>query len=173
MSNVITGRNTVDNSEPIVVFLIGARVNRWWLLPIVLPILSAMPRMLGELAKDRDSGFLGVQSFGFASAQYWRSVDHLLAYASHRERTHQPTVVRYFKKLFRGAAAGIWHEIYYSAPGAYEGYYINMPTYGLGRTRPLQPAQGPLATTRGRLWGLFPRQTAGSQNPEQILQGPS
>ena len=42
-----------------VVFIIGARLNRWWKLPKYLWFLSTMPKMLAEVAANPKSGFLG------------------------------------------------------------------------------------------------------------------
>jgi len=72
MSQIQPGRLTVKNEQDLVVFLIGARINRWWLLPLSLPILSKMNSMLRELEQDPESGLLAVQPVGFGTTiQYW------------------------------------------------------------------------------------------------------
>lgn len=152
MANLIAGRHTVHRHEGIVVFLIGARVNKWWLLPFALPVLLRMPAMLKELLRDPDSGLLGVQPLGFGGmVQYWRSADDLVRYANDGSRTHRPTVRRFFQKIFKSRAAGLWHELYVVPPGHYEAIYVNMPRFGLGRVGPLVEARGELATTKQRL----------------------
>ena len=56
-----------------VVFIIGARFNRWWKLPNYLWFLSTMPKMLAEVAAHPDSGFLGWERLGLVvNVQYWR-----------------------------------------------------------------------------------------------------
>lgn len=142
---------TTDNREGLVVFILGARINRWWLLPIALPILSRVGKMLKELRDDPDSGLLGLQPMGSATIQYWKSLDHLLAYTDNNERAHRPTTRRFYQRLFKNRAVGIWHELYVLPPGHYEGLYANMPTFGLGTCRELLPAQGALGTARRRL----------------------
>ena len=145
-------RVTTNNDDGLVVFLIGARINRFWLLPIALPILSRMQVMLKELANDSESGLLGVQSLGFGGmVQYWKSVDHLINYADARDRTHKPTATRYYQRLFKNRAIGLWHELFIVRGGHYEGLYANMPKFGLGQFRALVPATGKYATARGRL----------------------
>ncbi|HXS19544.1 MAG TPA: DUF4188 domain-containing protein, partial [Polyangiaceae bacterium] len=67
MSQIQPGRLTVKNEQDLVVFLIGARINRWWLLPLSLPILSKMNSMLRELEQDPESGLLAVQPVGFGT----------------------------------------------------------------------------------------------------------
>ena len=42
-------RATHASEEPVVVFLIGMRVNRWWKVRQWLRTALAMPRMLSEL----------------------------------------------------------------------------------------------------------------------------
>jgi hypothetical protein len=134
------------------VFLIGARVNRWWLLPISLPILSKMNKMLRELAQDPESGLLAVQTVGLgATIQYWKSYDHLDRYAHDAQKVHRPTWTAYFARLFKNYAAGIWHETYLVRAGDYEAIYTNMPRRGLGLFKPLVPAQGDLKTSAARL----------------------
>lgn len=152
MTKIVPGRQTVHNDRDIVVFIIGARVNKWWLLPISLPILSRMRKMLAELTRDPESGFLGAQQLGFGGmVQYWRSVDDLLRYASDPKREHKPTAKRTYQKIFDNQAVGIWHETYAVPAGHYECTYGNMPRLGLGKIKPLVEAKGKLATAKGRL----------------------
>lgn len=152
MTHLVPGRQTVTRDDGIVVFLIGARVNKWWLLPFALPVLLAMPKMLKELLRDPDSGLLGVQPLGLGGmVQYWRSADDLVRYANDRSRTHRPTARRFFQKIFKSRALGVWHELYVVPRGHYETLYINMPRFGLGQLGPLVEARGELATTRHRL----------------------
>ena len=67
-----------------VVFLIGLRINKpllvhkWW------PVASAMPRMLKELYRQPDLGFLHAETWFSRTiilVQYWRSMEHLMLYA--------------------------------------------------------------------------------------------
>lgn len=148
----VPGRQTIENDRDIVVFLIGASINKWWLLPISMPIFISMPRMLRELASDPDSGFLGVQNFGLGGmAQYWRSLDDLNRYAHDKQKTHRPAWLRYMQKILGNGAAGVWHETYVVRAGDYEAIYTNTPRIGQGRFRPLVPATGERATALRRL----------------------
>ncbi len=151
MTHIVPGRKRTDNQQRLVVFLIGARINKWWLLPLALPILARMRTMQRELLADPDSGLLGITSLGFADVQYWRSVEDLERYAGARDRAHQPTAARYYRRLFPNGAVGVWHETYILEPGSYENLYINMPRHGVGRCLELRDAQGPTARLRGRL----------------------
>lgn len=145
-------RLTTDNSEDLVVFILGARINKFWLLPIAMPILNRVQHMLKELQKDPESGLLAVQPLGFgATVLYWKSLDHVLAYADADDREHKPTARRYFQRIFKNRAVGVWHELFVVPAGHYEGLYTNMPTFGLGQCRPLVPPKGEYATARRRL----------------------
>ena len=152
MTVIERGRLTVDNTDHIVVFLIGARVNRWWLLPLSLPILSKMNQMLRELLADPDSGLLGIQPLGLSgTVQYWKSYEHLQRYAHDSQKTHRPTWLKFMKRLFVNWSVGVWHETYLVAAGQYESVYTNMPKFGLGQFKPLTPAAGAMKSSAQRL----------------------
>jgi hypothetical protein len=151
MSSIQVGRKTVPNSRDIVVFLIGARINKWWLLPLALPILIKMGAMQRELLRDPESGLLGIQNLGRASLMYFRSTEELFRYAGDKTKEHQPASKRYFQKIFRNEAIGIWHETYFVPAGNYECIYTNMPLFGLGKTAPLVDATHDLATAEARM----------------------
>jgi len=88
MTDVIEARMTHDYDGDLVLFLIGMRINRWWRLDLWLPVFLAMPAMLAELSKDKDSGLLGYRlTFGAGGpllVQYWCSHEKLYRYASDR-----------------------------------------------------------------------------------------
>ena len=78
---------------PFVVFLIGMRFNRLWKVHKWGPALLAMPRMIAELERRPELGFLGGEMwFGrtVLMVQYWRSFEHLEAYAKARDNAHLP-----------------------------------------------------------------------------------
>jgi hypothetical protein len=113
MAGVIPSRMTTEVDGDFVVFLIGMRINKPWKVHRWLPVLLAMPRMLRELAKQPDSGFLGHIFGAKVIVQYWRSFDHLEAYARSRDHRHWPAWVDFNKRVghTRGDV-GIWHETY-------------------------------------------------------------
>ncbi|MEZ4449105.1 MAG: DUF4188 domain-containing protein [Nannocystaceae bacterium] len=147
-------RLTVSRDEGFVVFLIGARVNKWWLVPVALAVGAAMGRMMRELAKRPESGLLSYENYAGRTTlmvQYWRSVEDLQRYAHDRERQHLPAWRRWIQKWGLGGAVGIWHETYVVEPGAYECVYHHMPPFGLGKVGPLVPAEGALKSMSSRL----------------------
>ena len=134
-----------------VVFLIGMRINRPWKIHKWLPVFLAMPRMLRHLKRHPEVGLLGYQAFPGVIVQYWRSFDHLEAYA--RDDHHHTSAWRSFAQHIGSSNGdvGIWHETYRVAPGQYEAVYGNMPTFGLGAAGRIIPATGHHASARSRL----------------------
>ena len=95
------------------VFLIGMRINRPLKIHKWLPIAMAMPRMLRELESQKELGLLGSDLwFGRTtiSLQYWRSVDHLMNYASNQNREHLPAWKAFTRAVGGSGDVGIWHE---------------------------------------------------------------
>jgi hypothetical protein len=136
MPAILDRRVTAEIDGDFVVFLIGMRINKIWLPHRWLPVVMAMPRMLKELeAAPVETGCLGVTSLGMLSlVQYWRSFDHLEAYARARDKTHWPAWVD-FNRRFKSARGdvGIWHETYLVRAGAFETVYSGMPLMGLAK----------------------------------------
>lgn len=146
-------RLTVRRDEGFVVFLIGARINKWWLLPVIWAVAGAMRRMLREFEADPSAGLLSYESYGGRTTlmvQYWRSLDDLHRYARDRQRQHAPAWRQWIARWGRGVM-GVWHETYVVQPGAYECIYHHMPAFGLGKVGPRVPATGALKTSAGRL----------------------
>lgn len=138
-----------------VVFLIGIRINRVWKPHKWVPAVLAMPRMLRELEARpaEETGFLGYTTLGFGNlVQYWRSYDHLEAYANAPDAAHFPAW-KAFNRRMRDSRAdvGIWHETYLVQAGNYETVYSGMPMHGLGKVATLVPAAGAMSGSRKRL----------------------
>jgi heme-degrading monooxygenase HmoA len=134
--HIYTGRYTTENTEDIVVFIIGMRVNKRFALHKWLPVFNAMPGMIKELYTNKDElGFLSMESyFGLrttAMIQYWRSMEDLLAYAKNEK--HLSAWENFNKKVGNNDAVGIYHETYQIKNRSYESIYGNMPYYGLGK----------------------------------------
>jgi len=145
-----------------VVFLIGMRINKplnvraWW------PVATAMPRMVKELYRQPELGFLHAESwFGRTTImlQYWRSIDQLLAYARNKEAEHLPAWRAFNKAIGTNGTVGIWHETYLASPGTYENIYVNMPPFGLGKAGTTYAATGDKRSAASRL-GLHGHQPA-------------
>ncbi len=145
MPTTINQRMTVQLEGDFVVFLIGMRINRLWKIHKWLPVTSAMPKMLKELSQKPESGFLGFQILGGippVTLQYWKSFEHLEAYAKDRNSQHYPAWRDFNNKIKSNGDVGIWHETYKVKAGEYECVYNNMPKFGLGKIGDLVPAIG-------------------------------
>ena len=159
MRNVINpGRYTANFSGPLVVFVIGMRINRFWRLGKWVPVARAMGPMIAELSRDPDSGFLGSEFMlsglrTIVALQYWRDFDALESYARNRNREHWPAWTAFNKAVGADGTVGIFHETYSVASGAHETIYANMPVFGLSRINGTMPATGSRAEARSRLRG--------------------
>ena len=149
-------RLTADLEGDFVVFLIGMRINeplkvhKWW------PVAAAMPRMLTELYRQPELGFIHAEAWFSRTiilVQYWRSMEQLLAYAKNKNGQHLPAWQAFNKAIGTGGSVGIWHETYAASPGSHESVYVNMPPFGLGRAASLQEAIGARQSAAGRLSG--------------------
>ena len=165
MARTINQRMTVHLEGDFVVFLIGMRVNRWWKIHQWLPVVMDMPRMLRELAQKPESGFLGSESSFGMIVQYWRSFEHLEAYAKDRSGQHYPAWKSFNQRIRNTGDVGIWHETYRVRAGEYECLYHNMPPYGLGKVGELVTASGRREYAADRMGGAaaaFPASGAGT-----------
>jgi len=135
-----------------VVFLIGMRINKPWKIHKWLPVFLAMPKMIKELQARPESGFLGHIMSPRVIVQYWRSFDHLEAYARDGDQLYWPAW-KDFNKRVGGARGdvGIWHETYLVSAGQYEAVYSGMPLIGLARAGASTDAVEGLESARERL----------------------
>jgi hypothetical protein len=152
MTTIYKQRMTAHIEGDFVVFLIGMRINKLWKIRKWLPVFLAMPKMLKELAAQPESGFLGHMSAGLVIIQYWRSFEHLEAYARSKDHEHWPAWVAFNKNVRHSDGdVGIWHETYKVAAGAYEAIYGGMPAIGLGKASEIVPIAGHRQSARGRI----------------------
>jgi hypothetical protein len=134
MNEVIPVRMTHDYDGDLVVFLIGMRINKPWRPDLWLPVFRAMPKMLAELSKDKDSGLLSYRiTFGAGGplvVQYWNSHEKLYRFATDRNAAHRPAWAEFNRRARKApGAVGIWHETYVVERA--ESIYSGMPVSGL------------------------------------------
>jgi hypothetical protein len=152
MAGVIPKRVTAQIDGDFVVFLIGMRINKLWKVHKWLPVVRAMRAMIRELEARPESGFLGhVMTLGVI-VQYWRSFEHLEAYARDQNQLHWPAWIDFNRRVGGSRAdVGIWHETYKVRAGEYECVYSGMPPFGLAKASRSTDAVGHLESARGRL----------------------
>lgn len=155
MTSIIRERLCAEMEGEFVVFLIGMRINKPWKPWKWGPVAAAMPRMIIELSKKPELGLLHARThFGFPDimvVQYWRSFDHLEAYARAREHAHLPAWQAFNRAVASNGDVGIWHETYLISPGRHESVYNNMPPFGLGAAGKLVSAVGARQEARARI----------------------
>ena len=150
MADVKQGRWTAEIDGDFVVFLIGARFS------LRNPVASAldlggqrsMNNMLARLSDQPEKGLLGYQlgnRLGTFMVQYWRSFEHLEAFARSKDDPHALAWRTYWQRVGSSTRTGIWHETYLVRAGEYETVYGNMPLMGLAkasRAVPVAEAKG-------------------------------
>jgi len=154
MATVTAGRMTHEYDGDLVVFLIGMRINKPWRPDLWLPVFNAMPRMLAELSKDKDSGLLGyrltIGAGGPLLVQYWSSSEKLYGYASERNAAHRPAWAEFNRRARKApGAVGIWHETYVVERA--ESIYAGMPVSGLAAATSSVPVAGLAESAKERL----------------------
>jgi hypothetical protein len=149
----LADRMTADAPPGTVAFLIGMRINRAWKVRQWLPVATAMPRMLQELAARPDLGLLAHRTYvsgrTVLTVQYWRSADDLDRYARARDHAHLPAWREFNRRIRDNGDVGIFHETYVLDRS--ESVYVNMPEdFGLGGATSLAPltARGQRAAHR-------------------------
>ena len=135
MSKVLQGRQRGQIEGDFVVFLIGTRPDlrrpwRWWR---DIGGRRGMFHMLKYLSEHPEKGLLGYE-FGFpVIVQYWRSFEHLEAFARDESDPHLAPMRQYWRRVGQDGRSGIWHETFLVRAGEYEAIYANMPPFGLGK----------------------------------------
>ena len=154
MTQIAGRRMRAEIDGDFVVFLIGARFNsKLHLARSFLDVggRRGMVHMLQYLMAHPEKGLLGFQQLGLVNiVQYWRSFEHLEAFARDEDDPHLAVWRDYWKRVGQSDRTGIWHETYLVRAGEYEGIYGNMLPFGLGRAGRLVPA-AQSSTARGRL----------------------
>ena len=155
MPIIHSGRFTTRIEGSFVIFLIGFRINRPFAINKWLPTSRTMGPMLRELYANPELGFLGGFSSlywpGIMVTQYWRSFDHLIAYAQQRDAAHLPAWKAFNQRIGNDGTVGIWHETYQIAADKYESIYVNMPRFGLALAGTHEPASGHLRDAATRM----------------------
>jgi hypothetical protein len=155
MAEIFPGRYTARMEGSFVVFLIGMRVNRVFAFRKWLQVARAMPPMLEELSRNKELGFLSGETLlnwrGVTSLQYWKSFEHLNAYAHARDANHLPAWAAFNRAIGGDGTVGIWHETYVVEPHHSETVYANMPPWGLARAGEYVPVTGLRDSARQRI----------------------
>jgi hypothetical protein len=146
-------RMTAEIEGDFVVFLIGARINSRRDAVRSFADLGGrrgMKHMLDYLVARPEKGLLAYEMGIPTIVQYWRSFEHLEAFARDSEDPHLEVWRQYWRRVGRSGRSGIWHETFLVAAGQYEAVYGNMPPHGLGKAGRLVPVSE-ASRARGRV----------------------
>ena len=142
MGDVAGRRLTAEIEGDFVVFLIGARFNNKLQFAGSLLDLGGrrgMKHMLDYLVAHPEKGLLAYEMGIPTIVQYWRSFEHLEAFAKDKDDPHLDVWRQYWRRVGRSGRTGIWHETFLVKEGHYEAVYGNMPPHGLGKAGRLVP----------------------------------
>jgi hypothetical protein len=141
MAQIAGRRMLAEIDGDFVVFLIGARFSKLQLMQSLLDLggRRGMKHMLDYLVARPEKGLLGYQMGLPTIVQYWRSFDHLEAFARDEGDPHLAAWRNYWRRVGSSDRTGIWHETYLVRAGEYEAIYGNMPPFGLGKAGRLVP----------------------------------
>jgi hypothetical protein len=152
MAKAIQGRHAAEIDGDFVVFLIGARLD------LLHPIRTfrdlggrrGMKHMLNYLTAHPEKGLLAFEMGLPTIVQYWRSFDHLDAFAKDNDDPHLAAWRNYWRRVGSLNRTGIWHETYLVRAGEYEAVYANTPPRGLAKAGRLVPL-GTSSSARTRI----------------------
>lgn len=155
MRTIFNGRYTAKADQPFVVFLLGMRINKWWMLHKWWPVFAAMTPMLTKLYTHPEKGFLHAEFYWNTSGpiliQYWRSFEDLERFARDPSDPHHGAWKRFNQSVGADGSVGVWHEMYVIDRGNFETGYGNMPRFGLAAAMEHVEAIGQRETARKRL----------------------
>jgi hypothetical protein len=141
MAKVNPGRWTAEIDGDFVVFLIGARFDILHLIRTIRDLggRRGMKHMLDYLSEHPEKGLLGYELGLPVIVQYWRSFEHLEAFARDKDDPHLAAWRNYWRRVGKNPRTGIWHETYLVRAGEYEAVYANMRAFGLGKASTVLP----------------------------------
>jgi hypothetical protein len=142
MAEVAGRRMKAEIEGDFVVFLIGARISKLQLVRSFIDLggRRGMKHMLDYLVERPEKGLLAFEMGIPTIVQYWRSFEHLEAFARDKDDPHLEIWRQYWRRVGRSERTGIWHETYLVRAGEYEAVYGNMPPHGLGKAGRVVPA---------------------------------
>ncbi|MGX7677635.1 monooxygenase family protein [Jatrophihabitans sp. DSM 45814] len=140
----LEGRHAAEIDGDFVVFLIGARFRALHPLRTARDLggRRGMRHMLNYLTEHPEKGLLAFEMGLPTIVQYWRSFEHLEAFAKDTDDPHLAAWRGYWRRVGSSNRTGIWHETFLVRAGDYEAIYANLPLRGLGKAGRVVPLTG-------------------------------
>ena len=136
-SKVYAGQYAAAIDKPVIVTLIGFRINKLWAIHHWLPFFVRFVTLKNySMRRHKTSVLLSKTWFAWREImllQYWSSLDSLEEFAQSNAKPHIKSWRDYNKKIAKHGSFGIWHEMYYIEPDCHESVYNNMPRTSLAR----------------------------------------
>jgi hypothetical protein len=141
MAKAVQGRQAAEIDGDFVVFLIGAGFDLLHPIRMIRDLggRRGMLHMLKYLSAHPEKGLLGYEIGLPTIVQYWRSFEHLEAFAKDEDDPHLAAWRNYWRRVRSSNRSSIWHETYLVRAGEYEAIYANTPLRGLGKAGRLVP----------------------------------
>jgi Domain of unknown function (DUF4188) len=155
MAPTLPGRYAAQSDQPLVVFLVGRRVNKIFALLRWPTVAAAMPPMVAGLKPDPAHGLPHARFFvdwrGLGLLQGLPGFEQPDVCAHARNAAHLPAGAEFNRPICGIGSAGVGYETYTAAPGQYASIYDNMPRFGLGDAAQHRPRTGRLDADRSRI----------------------
>ena len=155
LSEIFAGRYTAQTDQPIIVFAIGMRFNRFyavhkWCRPMVNTL-----RMWRYVQTQHPEGYLGgyLNAYwrGLGMLQYWKDFDSLEKFSHDPVHPHLAAWRQLAALTKNDQTFGYWHETYQVEPGTSEAIYGSMPRFGLAAATQHVAIQESTEAARSRL----------------------
>jgi len=156
---LITKPYTASIEGDFCVFLVGAKLNARFPSSDFKWLGEAFESMVTELESDPERfGYLGGDYFmshnpytnGQMLVSYWRSQEHVNAWAKDRMNKHFAPMIKSSKHIRDSSEYGFYHESFKVHAGEYDCVYLNMPRTLFGKVGEIHEAKGKLRTAAGR-----------------------
>ncbi|WP_020519196.1 DUF4188 domain-containing protein [Catelliglobosispora koreensis] len=133
---LLTARMTAELEGDFAIFMTGMRINKFWKVHRWWPTFKLMMPILVKVREQPDLGLLDLHAWvsprGPIMITYWRSVEHLEAFANNPDLPHLGAWRSFVKKVGATGDVAVWHETYVIRAGEYEAVYTNLPfAFGL------------------------------------------
>ena len=132
---IFTGQYSATTENPIVIFLIGIRINNLWGIHKWMPFVFRIFMLRKHLKNNNQTSLLNTKTWfswrEIMLVQYWDSLESLEKFAHSKLEPHLESWREYNMQIGKNGSLGVWHETYFIDKKHFECIYHNMPRTGL------------------------------------------